>query len=218
MQGNWNHDKAHYRCRYPAEYALANKIDHPRVVYLREEQIVGPIDSWLARVFHRDHIEHTLTMLEQSQADNSAAVASATALRESLTDYDRKLNYYRAALEAGTDPQLIAGWTRQVQAERDAAAGQLLATEAAAEARPTLNRNEIHELVNAFGGLIKILHAADPHDKLEVYRELGLKMTYNDETRVVVTEVQPPPRVCVMAVSGGGLEPPRPIKGTSTSS
>ncbi|WP_342028820.1 hypothetical protein [Nocardia vulneris] len=77
-----------------------------------------------------------------------------------MTDYDRKLNYYRAALEAGTDPQLIAGWTRQVQAERDAAAGQLLATEAAAEARPTLNRNEIHELVNAFGGLIKILHAA----------------------------------------------------------
>ncbi|WP_280429491.1 hypothetical protein [Nocardia brasiliensis] len=43
---------------------------------------------------------------------------------------DRKLNYYRAALEAGTDPQLIAGWTRQVQAERDAAAGQLRAMEA----------------------------------------------------------------------------------------
>ncbi|ASF07013.1 hypothetical protein [Nocardia brasiliensis] len=98
MQGNWNHDRAHYRCRYPAEYALANKIDHPRVVYLREEQIVGPVDSWLARVFHRDHVEHTLTMLEQSQADNSAAVASMTALRQSMLDYDRKLNNYRAAL------------------------------------------------------------------------------------------------------------------------
>jgi hypothetical protein len=21
MQGNWNHGKAHYRCRFPAEYA-----------------------------------------------------------------------------------------------------------------------------------------------------------------------------------------------------
>ncbi len=34
MQGHWNHDLAHYRCRYPAEYALANKVDHPKTVYL----------------------------------------------------------------------------------------------------------------------------------------------------------------------------------------
>ncbi|MFI6166418.1 hypothetical protein ACIBCN_06475 [Nocardia sp. NPDC051052] len=76
MQGNWNHDKAHYRCRFPAEYALANKIDHPTVVYLREERIIDPIDSWLAQVFRRDQIEHTLATLEQAQPDSSAAVAA----------------------------------------------------------------------------------------------------------------------------------------------
>ncbi|WP_338760933.1 hypothetical protein V7968_32685 [Nocardia vulneris] len=79
-----------------------------------------------------------------------------------MTDYDRKLNNYRAALEAGTDPQLMPGWTRQVQAERDVATGQLLAMETTAHVRPILNRNEIRELVKVFGGLIKILRAADP--------------------------------------------------------
>ncbi len=243
MQGNWNHDQAHYRCRFPAEYAIANKIDHPGVVYLREDQIIGPIDTWLAQIFRRDQIEHTLTMLENAQPDASAAVASMRAIRQSLADCDRKLNNYRAALEAGTDPQLIATWTRQVQAEREVAAAQLLAMEAATEARPTLSRNEIRDLVKSFGGLIKILRAADPTDKLEVYRQLGLKMTYNHETPVggggwdetttphqkknknhtnsggVGVDHPPPPQpVCVMVVSGGGLEPPRPIKGTSTSS
>jgi site-specific DNA recombinase len=41
MQGNFNHGLAHYRCRYPTEYALANHVEHPRAVYLRENQ-VGP--------------------------------------------------------------------------------------------------------------------------------------------------------------------------------
>lgn len=30
---------------------------------------------------------------------------------------------------------------------------------------------------------------ADPNDKLEVYRQLGLKLTYDNETRVVVEEL-----------------------------
>jgi hypothetical protein len=35
MQGHWVNAQSYYRCRYPAEYAIANKIDHPRNVYLR---------------------------------------------------------------------------------------------------------------------------------------------------------------------------------------
>lgn len=132
------------------------------MVYLREDQIIGPIDSWLAQVFRRDQIEHSVAMLESAQPDGSAVVASMREIRQSLADYDRKLSSYRAALEAGTDPQLIATWTRQVQSEREVAAAQLTAIEAATEARPTLSRNEIRDLVESFGGLIKILRAADP--------------------------------------------------------
>jgi site-specific DNA recombinase len=48
MQGNWNNDQAYYRCRFPAEYALANRVEHPRVGYLRETAILPHLDEWLA--------------------------------------------------------------------------------------------------------------------------------------------------------------------------
>ncbi len=81
-----------------------------------------------------------------------------------------------------------------------------------------MNMEQVHQLVTSLGGLVHILKAADPTDKLEVYRKLGLKLTYDHKKRVVVAETAPQPPVCVLSVSGGGLEPPRPIKGTSTSS
>ncbi|MGW4370476.1 recombinase family protein, partial [Nocardia takedensis] len=42
MQGNWNHERPHYRCRYPSEYALANDLDHPKSGYVREDQLAAP--------------------------------------------------------------------------------------------------------------------------------------------------------------------------------
>ncbi|MBB5940149.1 recombinase family protein [Streptomyces zagrosensis] len=47
MQGTWNNAEPYYRCRFPAEYATANQIEHPRNVYLREQTVLGPLTSWL---------------------------------------------------------------------------------------------------------------------------------------------------------------------------
>jgi hypothetical protein len=47
MQGDCRHQTAYYRCRYAAEYATANDIDHPRNVYLREVDVVSGLDQWL---------------------------------------------------------------------------------------------------------------------------------------------------------------------------
>lgn len=68
-----------------------------------------------------------------------------------------------------------------------------------------MSREEIRELVDALGGLLAILREADPADKLEVYRQLGLKLTYNHDKRVVVAETQPQPPVCAVNVSEGDL-------------
>ena len=38
MQGNWNHGRAHYRCRFPNEYAVGNKINHPLNVCPRSSE------------------------------------------------------------------------------------------------------------------------------------------------------------------------------------
>ena len=51
MTGNWNNDQAYYRCRFPTEYALANRVDHPKTVYLREADVTGPLDAWLGQAF-----------------------------------------------------------------------------------------------------------------------------------------------------------------------
>ena len=51
MQGNWNHGRAHYRCRFPNEYAVGNNIDHPLTVYVRENAVLDPLDTWLAQAF-----------------------------------------------------------------------------------------------------------------------------------------------------------------------
>ncbi|WP_165945781.1 recombinase family protein [Micromonospora sp. KC606] len=40
-QGQHNHGDAYYRCRFPQEYALANDVDHPRNVYLREDALIA---------------------------------------------------------------------------------------------------------------------------------------------------------------------------------
>jgi hypothetical protein len=46
MQGEWLHEAADHRCRFPNEYALAGKVQHPRNVYLCEDAITAILDSY----------------------------------------------------------------------------------------------------------------------------------------------------------------------------
>ncbi|WP_344534966.1 recombinase family protein [Streptomyces albiaxialis] len=108
MQGNWSGGVTRYRCRFPEEYALANRIDRPLSVSLREDVLVGPVDAWLAGAFAPSSIEHSLAALEEAQPDTSPTAESA---RQALKECDRKLGRYRAALAAGADPALIAEWS-----------------------------------------------------------------------------------------------------------
>jgi site-specific DNA recombinase len=102
---DWANDQS-YRCRFPSEYALANKVDHPRNVYLREAVVLRPIDTWLAQVFDPPRLADTLERLATSE--DPGHVVQAEAARRSLADCNQRLARYRAALEAGTDPALIA--------------------------------------------------------------------------------------------------------------
>jgi site-specific DNA recombinase len=207
MQGNWNHNMAHYRCRFPNEYAVANRIDHPLTVYLREDAILDQLDDWLANVFSPGHIEQSLAVLEAAQPDIESGLDE---VRRALTVCDRKLARHRAALEAGADPALVATWSREVQREQEALKAKLPTTGHGAARNRRMSSQEIKELVDALGGLLNALRTADPADKLEVYRQLGVKLTYSHEKRVVMAETRPEPPVCVVSVSEGGLEPPRP--------
>ncbi|MEV6059878.1 recombinase family protein [Nocardia asteroides] len=148
MQGNWNHDKPHYRCRYPSEYAIANKIDHSPTVYLREDQIIDPLDRWLTQAFAPGRIEHSLTILAEAQP---APGPEVEVTRRLLTEQNRRLATYRQALEAGTDPQLVASWTKQVLSEKQAIESRLAALEKQVVGHSPMSREEIRSLVDSLG-------------------------------------------------------------------
>ena len=48
-----------------------------------------------------------------------------------------------------------------------------------------LSEDEIIAIIEEFGDLITALRDAEPEHKLDVYRSLGLRLTYDPETRTV---------------------------------
>jgi site-specific DNA recombinase len=43
MQSHWVNGAPYYRCRFPSEYALANRVQHPLNVSLREDAVIGDL-------------------------------------------------------------------------------------------------------------------------------------------------------------------------------
>jgi hypothetical protein len=181
MQGIWAHDRAYYRCRFPAEYADVQG-RHNRSVNVREEAILPGLDRWLATVFDPGHLDETCEAL--AAADDRAAVddARVQAAKAKIADCDSRLDRYRAALEAGTDAALVGRWIAEVRAERLAAERQL----ADATPAPRLTKDEIKALVASLSDVVAVLADADPADKAAVYAELGISMTYHPDGRVLV--------------------------------
>jgi hypothetical protein len=184
MQGQQRREQLFYRCRYPNEYGLANKVEHPRNVYLAERDLVGPLDKWLCTCLAPHRVTGTIEAMYQSQPDGEVDPAAAVAAR-AVEECDRALARHRAALEAGADPHLVTGWIRETQARR---------AEAVARVKPVvrsqrMTKDEIGALVEQLGDLRKVLVDADPADKAEVYERLGLQAMYHPGKQTVRAEI-----------------------------
>ncbi|GGO14304.1 hypothetical protein [Micromonospora parathelypteridis] len=119
-------------------------------------------------------------MCDAQPTDTTPQTAAAQA---TLAACDAKLAQYRAALDAGADPALVTGWITQTQAERTRAEADLQTTQQTEPRR--MSRSQIADLVRALGDIVAELRDADPDDKAEVYRQLGLRLTYQTETQTV---------------------------------
>lgn len=155
-----------------SEYAAKNKVSHPISVYLREDRLLPQLDTWLSRKFDPIALASTVRELEAAQGDEPEPDEEA---EREIAECDAKLRQHRAALEAGVDPVLVTTWMNETQAKH-----------AAAEARPRkptgrrrMTRDEITTLVKAIGDVMRVLKDADPADKVEVYGQLGLTLTYH---------------------------------------
>jgi hypothetical protein len=186
MIGSFDNGRNHFRCTYSSEYADANRLAHPRSLYLREDKIVELVDPWIRRAFSTANLRTTLQAMADAQHDD-ADQHRVIAAREKITTCRTKLDRYRAALDAGTDPTLVQQWITQVQAEKAAAEADLRQI----TGRRTMTADEINTLVEAMSGIASILRQADPTDKAEVYRQLGIKLTYKPGLRSIQAETSP---------------------------
>jgi site-specific DNA recombinase len=186
MQGQWIRGEAYYRCRYPAEYAAASSFQHPKSVYLREVDLVGRLDYWLADLFSPASLNHTCQSLATASRSHPTSHQRRTA-QQVLADCQRRLDRYRAALEAGTDPAIVQQWVAEVTATRNAAEAQLRDTRTAPDG---LTPEQIRGLLEQAGGLVDALNRSDPALRARLYEELGLSGVYDPNRHTVHVQVE----------------------------
>jgi thiol-disulfide isomerase/thioredoxin len=180
----------------PVRVRPGHRVEHPKTVYVRQADVVPALDRWLATVFDPKHLEQTCEALAAAQAATVTDETRLAAARRTLAECDEKLGRYRAALEAGTDPAIVAGWIREVtelrrRAERETRAATV----------PAVSVVELRALVEELGDLVRVLEQADPAKKAELYESLGLNLVYHAEDRRVTVEADLD--MCRVRVGGG---------------
>ncbi|MFF4894344.1 hypothetical protein [Micromonospora chersina] len=100
-------------------------------MYLREDALTDPLDTWLASAFTPHRIEQTLTALADAQPLNLSP-APATAAQTIIND--AKLERYRAALDAGAARQSSPGGSLKPRPNAPAPKQSLTRTRATAHA------------------------------------------------------------------------------------
>jgi site-specific DNA recombinase len=186
MQGHWANAAPYYRCRFASEYALANRVHHPLNVTLRQDTLLEPLDAWLASKFEPRHLPATIDELAAATSARPEPPPEEDEINTKIAECDRKLTQYRATLDAGADPAIVARWITETEAER----AKYQATKCATPQRaaPSMSRDEIESIVTALSDLLTVLRRADPADKAEIYTQLGLRLTYHPSDRTVRAE------------------------------
>ncbi|MEV4709309.1 recombinase zinc beta ribbon domain-containing protein [Actinoplanes sp. NPDC049316] len=190
MVGNLNHGRLYYRCKASRDFVRQHEVAHPPMLYLREDAITDPVDRFRRQELNGRTLAANLRAL--ADAHHRAELAAYRAndetgrLRQTITDCDAKIGRYRAALDAGGDPALIASWIREASTVRVTAEAALRVSEAPPQ---RLNDDQIAAIVDGLGSLLTVLRGADPRDKAELYSRIGLRMTYKPGPKTLKAEI-----------------------------
>jgi site-specific DNA recombinase len=152
-----------------------------------------------------------MTAAQDAIGDDMAAETA----RAKVADAGRKMARYKAAIDAGGDLEEISTWISNTKAQRLAAEAELRR----ATTRRRMTRQQIADLISEVSDLAATLRDTESVTAAEAYRQLGLRLTYYPDKKVVRAAAAPQPdNIGKWLVSEGGLEPPCPFQGTSTSS
>jgi hypothetical protein len=160
-----------------------------RIAPLRQldtHELTALLDQWLARMLAPHRIKQTIIDLNSTQED-PALDAGLLRARAGLAECATKLNRHRAALEAGADPATVAQWIAETNNERALAEAVVRTTSAGVH--PQLIAEEIEKLVGEIGDLVRTLQKAEPADRQEAYRQLGIRLTYDPAEHQIRVEL-----------------------------
>lgn len=175
MTGHWVNGQTYYRCDYRRQYALPDAVEHPRTINLRESLLLPTLEAWLEQAFGPKNLASTIEAAVRDHGPGSPGDASiAKALRDNLRNCHHRLARYRLALESGTNPELVAQWAADTNAERVITENQL----AQLTDRIRSVEQDIEALVAAFREVINMPRLNTPEATAGFYEQLGLRATY----------------------------------------
>ncbi|WP_412749746.1 hypothetical protein [Krasilnikovia sp. M28-CT-15] len=159
-----------------------------------------PIDRFLRAELTGSTLADNLRRVADAQYRAALAAHDTTGeideLRQTIADADAKINRYRATLDAGGDPALIAGWISEATALKRGAQARLGLTEAPPQ---RMTSDQLDTIADAFNDLFRLLRDADPRDKAELYSRIGLRLTYQPGPETMIAEVVTPANSRVFA-------------------
>jgi len=91
MQGHWANAAPYYRCRFPYEYALANRVGHPLNVTLHQHALLAPLDEWLASKFEPPRRDAAIDELLAATSTSPETHPEDDEIDAKIADCDRKL-------------------------------------------------------------------------------------------------------------------------------
>jgi site-specific DNA recombinase len=157
-------------------------------VNLREDAVIVRVDKWLAREFAPHRMSDTLRALAEARPETPAAAGAEDDTASKIAECDQKLAQYRAALDAGASPATVAAWIAETEAEKQSYALVMRRS----GPRPRMTQQEIKSIVDKFADIARVLIDADPDDKAEIFRQLGLKLTYHPGRQLVKAQIEAP--------------------------
>jgi len=194
MQGQWNHGRAYYRCKFREDYP--GDLEHPPSVYVKESSVIPGLDAWLATLFDEDNLDNTCANLAGHSEPDDRTKERLEGLRAAIAECDRKLTTYRSLLDQDGDVAIAAQWITETQRERRTLEAQL----GEEVPREAMTSSQVKALVKALRDIVDVLADADPKTKAEVYNDLGLKLDYSPDG---VVSVETRPRGVIVRVGGG---------------
>lgn len=93
----------------------------------------------------------------------------------------------------------MVGWIAETEAEK---ARYEVGLWQAPTVRKRMTEQEIRSVIDKLGEIARVLADADPNDKSEVFRQLGLKLTYHPGRRTVEAKIEPAPHGFFESVRG----------------